>query len=313
MQKATVLRPNEPSASFSLQRLIQFRYLALITVIATYGLIVLGGTVRATDSGTACPDWPLCHGRVVPQFETHVMIEYSHRLAASVVGFMILAVAIWAWRRHRSDRLVMRAVSASIVLLFAQVLVGALTVNTETAASVVALHLSIALTLLAMLILVAVASLQPERREMAWSGLPALAIATALAVFALVLSGAYVSQTGAGLVYPDWPLFDGKIVSAGGKLANLHYAHRLLAAFVGAMMLALVIRTLSKNGRGPPRAIVAVALGVYVVQVLFGASNIWFDLATSVRIIHLALASALWGVLVFGVAWAHLSPDQRGA
>jgi hypothetical protein len=49
-----------------------------------------------------------------------------------------------------------------------------------------------------------------------------------------------------------------------------------------------------------------VAFAVYVAQVLFGASNIWFELATSVRIIHLALASALWGVLVFGVAFIRL-------
>jgi len=310
MQKATALPATEPRARLSFANLAQFRYLVLITVIATYGLIVLGGTVRATDSGTACPDWPLCHGRVIPQFETHVMIEYSHRLAASVVGFMILAVAFWAWRRHRGYRLLMRAVSASVVLLVAQVLVGAVTVNTETAASVVALHLSIALTLLATLIVIAVAAFRPEERELAWSALPVLSIATATAVFALVLSGAYVSQTGAGLVYPDWPLFDGKVISAGGELANLHYAHRLLAAFVGVLMVALVVRTFRENRRGSARGIVAVALAVYIAQVLFGASNIWFDLATSVRIIHLALASALWAVLVFGVAWTYWGPHS---
>jgi heme A synthase len=72
-----------------------YRLLAVLTVIAVYGLIVLGGTVRATGSGTACPDWPLCHGRVVPPFETKVMIEYAHRLVASAVGFMILGTVIW--------------------------------------------------------------------------------------------------------------------------------------------------------------------------------------------------------------------------
>jgi cytochrome c oxidase assembly protein subunit 15 len=190
------------------------------------------------------------------------------------------------------------------------VLVGAATVNTETAASVVALHLSIALTLLATLIVIAVAAFRPEGRELGWSALPVLSIATATAVFALVLSGAYVSQTGAGLVYPDWPLFDGRVVSAGGKLANLHYTHRLLAAFVGVLMVALVARSFRDDGRGLARAIAAVALGVYIAQVLFGASNIWFDLATSVRIIHLALASALWAVLVFGVAWTCFSPHS---
>ena len=36
-----------------------------------------------------------------------------------------------------------------------------------------------------------------------------------------------------------------------------------------------------------------------------GASNIWFELATSVRIVHLALASALWMALVFTVTWGY--------
>ena len=67
MQKASVLRierprPTEPG----LRGRIQFEYFAALTILLTYGLIVLGGTVRATDSGTACPDWPLCHGRVLP-------------------------------------------------------------------------------------------------------------------------------------------------------------------------------------------------------------------------------------------------------
>jgi len=322
MQKATTL-PVAPRERLlvSIREFVQFRYCAVLTVLATYGLIVLGGTVRATDSGTACPDWPLCHGRVVPQFETHVMIEYSHRLVASIVGFMILVVAVWVWRRYRGDKLMTRAAGAAVVLLVVQVLVGAATVDTETDGSVVALHLSVALTLLATLIVIAVAAFgdgraplvpsipQDERegrgdeRGKASFGISKLAIATLVAVFALVISGAYVSQEGAGLAYPDWPLFDGKLTSSGGKLADLHYLHRMLAAFVGVLMLALVVRTLRTERRGLARVIVTFAFAVYVAQVLFGASNIWFELATSVRIIHLALASGLWGVLVFGVAW----------
>jgi hypothetical protein len=43
---------------------------------------------------------------------------------------------------------------------------------------------------------------------------------------------------------------------------------------------------------------------------MVGASNIWFDLATPVRILHLALASAVWAALFAGIVYRHLYPLQ---
>jgi heme A synthase len=287
----------------------RFEYLAIATITLTYGLIVLGGAVRATDSGTACPDWPLCHGRVLPRMEGHVLVEYSHRLVASIVGVLIFATAIWAWRRNRSDSLVRGVALLATGLLVAQVLVGAATVDTETNASVVALHLSIALTLLATLIVLGLADSRSYIETP--KELPVLPIVVALGAFALVISGAYVSQEGAGLAYPDWPLFNGKLVSAGGRLADLHYAHRLLAAGLGVLVLALASATWRREKRPVLIVAVAVAVAIYIAQVFVGAANIWFTLATPLRILHLALASALWAVLAFTSAWSYLRPGTR--
>ena len=54
----------------------------------------IGGVVRITESGLGCPDWPLCHGRIIPPFDAATLIEYSHRLMASVVGLLVLATLV---------------------------------------------------------------------------------------------------------------------------------------------------------------------------------------------------------------------------
>jgi heme A synthase len=314
LQNATTIpaaRPTNTSAFQRLKTAFQFRYFAIFTVIATYGLIVLGGTVRVTDSGTACPDWPLCHGQIIPPADTKVWIEFSHRLVASIVGFLIIAVAFIIWRRYRDNRIMLVAAATSVVLLGAQVLVGGVTVGTETAAGIVAIHLTIALTLISCLIIMA-AGVQRPFADSTWTvrglaaALPKLTIATLGGVFALIIVGAFVSQMGAGLAYPDWPLFDGALTSSGSRNGDIHYAHRLLAVVVGVVALAFAMMAFKRETNTLVIAGVAVAAALFAAQVLVGASNIWLDLATSVRIVHLALASALWAVLVFALAWSHM-------
>lgn len=321
LQNATTIPASAPPNATLAGRLrsaLRFRYYTIFTVLCTWGLIVLGATVRVTDSGTACPDWPLCHGQVIPPADTKVWIEFSHRMVAMIVGFMILGVVFWIWRHHRQNKLLMRAAVVSVALLGLQVIVGGVTVGTETAASVVAIHLTIALSLISTLILIAVAVQEPvQQRLMPLRGIagrmPLLALAGFGGLFALIIIGAFVSQMHAGLAYPDWPLFDGRLRPSESIEGQIHHGHRAMAAVVGVLLLVLTVRILRTERNEIVLGGIAVAFLLFAAQVFVGASNIWLDLATSVRILHLALASALWAVLVFALMWSHARTNESGA
>ncbi len=306
-----------------------FGLLSVVTLATTYALVVLGGVVRATDSGDACPDWPRCHGQLVPPFETAVLIEFSHRLLASVVGFLILAVAIVAWRNRKSYPVIAWAALTAVAMVIGQIILGGLTVLNDLPSSLVMAHLAMASILLATLMVITVLAFFPRPQALASqpetpaaqpgrSPEPMItfrnqAALAAIAILALMLTGSYVSGSGAGLAYRDWPLFDGQLMPDGGRLAVIHATHRFAALLVGlfvAHVAAKAWRTQRENK--PVLYGAAFALTLYVAQAMVGAANIWTLLQPAASATHLALAVALWATLVAVTLLAHGAAQNAG-
>ena len=71
----------------------------LLLTVFTWAQIAFGALVRAKQAGLSCPDWPLCHGALVPNLKlTGVVYEYGHRLLAAVVSALYLLGAWLGWR-----------------------------------------------------------------------------------------------------------------------------------------------------------------------------------------------------------------------
>src|SRR6478609_136126 len=99
----------------------RFQLFTIWCVVVTFLLIIAGAVVRTTGSGDACPDWPLCHGSIIPPLQLQVWIEWSHRLITSVVYTSVLALAIWASLRYRGERVVARGAWLAMFLLIFQI------------------------------------------------------------------------------------------------------------------------------------------------------------------------------------------------
>jgi heme A synthase len=99
--------------------------LATVSAVGVYLLIVFGAVVRVTGSGLGCPDWPLCHGRLVPPAETTAIIEYVHRTVAAVVGLPLTGLFVATWLRQRHARSVFWSVNLLMLLLIPRCCSGA--------------------------------------------------------------------------------------------------------------------------------------------------------------------------------------------
>jgi len=164
-----------------------------------------GGVVRVTGYGLGCPDWPLCHGQVIPPPGGNPA-EYLHRLFASLASPLILAAALTAWRRFRSIRLIFRPLVLAVALLFVEIALGAVTVLQELPPVIVAVHLGVALTIFAMLLTATAAAFHRCQDSSAADRLvfqdpfARLSLWTLAGVFVVLISGAVVAGSGATAV-----------------------------------------------------------------------------------------------------------------
>jgi protoheme IX farnesyltransferase len=294
----------------------RFQKLALATTASTALLIAWGGLVRATGSGDGCPDWPTCYGRVLPPLEYHALIEYAHRLLANLVVPLIAATAVSAWRRHRGDRAVVVPAVAAFVLVLLQAGLGGVVVLTGLHPLWVTAHLALAMLVMGSLVWSTTASLlgAPARGDVD-RGFARLAVATAAAVFGLLLVGTHVRAAGAGLVFRDWPLMDGRLIPLLRGEAGVMFAHRVLAAAVTVLVLWQAIRARAMRPR--VRALVALstaALLLLVAQVLVGAAAVWTRLSAGAVTAHVGLSALIWGAVVaVAVTAGRLAPSRAEA
>ena len=121
----------------------RFTLLATFTAIAIYALLLFGSHVTATSQWYVFPDWPLMNGAVIPPLTDANSAHVLHRWVAVVVGIIVWATALAAWRTQRSHPWTIRLALTTAVLFTIQAIVGGLQVLTGLAAWTQTLHLAL--------------------------------------------------------------------------------------------------------------------------------------------------------------------------
>ena len=116
-----------------------------------YSLMFVGGYISAAGLGLTCPEWPLCPNGVMPNDE--YFIEWIHRTVAATTGVLILATTIGAWLNKNAGRKIKFTSAFASALVVTQITLGALVIDTQLHAVLVAVHLGIGILLFAMTLL----------------------------------------------------------------------------------------------------------------------------------------------------------------
>ena len=285
-----------------------YRRLALFTAIATFALIIVGGVVRVSDSGLGCgpagsgfSGWPFCNGDLAPGVDLNSIVEYTHRVLAVVVGFMILALFVQAFRRYR---FLLPATGALLLLLAVQGGLGGVTVEENLDEAYVAAHLCLAMLLLGLLLYIVRATRRVEPVD-GGPRLRALATAASVAVLCTIVAGGYMAgtqnygradyQLGDGAHHAcgkEFPSCNGDFMPFGeSRLVDIHLTHRFFMYVASILVIALVVVALRR--RIAVRYARALA-GLLALQVLVGALNVWLDEYELLILAHLALGTLLW-------------------
>ena len=195
---------------------------------------------------------------------------------------------------------------AAFPLMIAQAVLGGIVVKTDLDPWWVTAHFAAALALVADVVYLAANSFctvkLPEKAGPIAGSNPKFArltVWTAVVTGTLLLVGTYVRARGAGLAFDDWPLMNGKLVPALEGVASAMFTHRVLAAAGFLLVLYTAVRAWTMAPRSKDLVVLSsTALGLFVVQIMVGAANVWSRLRPAAVVAHVALSVLIWATLV---------------
>lgn len=279
--------------------------LAKLSTVATFVLLVIGGTVNPTGSSLACPEPTLvCHGQLFPPMVGGVFYEHGHRLAAMTVGLLQILLTVTLWRRRRE----LRGLAVLLLgLVIAQGVLGAITVAYKLPWFISTGHLLTGMSYFALLVYTAfrtrraltVPELQARDAAMAALGnARSWIMAAVAAVLVQLLLGALVRHGGAAMVCLGMPT----CTRLGDWwpdtfVQHLHMVHRAVGVLVGIITTVAAIVVARRAAAWPRlRLMMIIAPLLVAAQITLGIATVLTLRSVPVAVAHFAGAASLWAL-----------------
>ncbi|HSR68455.1 MAG TPA: COX15/CtaA family protein [Acidobacteriota bacterium] len=280
-------------------------------VLAYTILVILWGAfVRATGSGAGCGShWPTCNGEVIPRAPAlETLIEYTHRLSSGLLGFLVVGLLIWAFRRFPSAHPLRKGALWSLLFVIAEALIGAGIVKFEWVADndsiarviTMAFHLVNTFFLLAAMTLTAWWASGGGQVRLRGQGRVGLLLAVAMvSVLLLGASGAVTALGDTLVLNSNVDPQDSPVVAS---LVLLRFVHPMLA--LALLLLIMVTARICASTSSDPQTRLwgRSMMVVYHFQLLVGVVNVFLQAPVWIQLVHLLLADVLWILLVLTAA-----------
>lgn len=218
---------------------MNFRNLLFLLIILTFTLINLGGHVHNTGSSLACPDWPLCHDQIMPEMKGGVLIEHSHRLLASLVGFLTLLTVIFVKKGTQSASVAY----AALLMVVLQGILGGLTVIYRLPPLVSIAHLGLSMIFFCTLIYFHHLLTSPEKIEVPLLFKKTLR-ATLILLYLQIILGAFIRHMGLGTICGlgyGHSILCSDLLLPESLSQSIHMLHRFLGPMIGLSIISLNI------------------------------------------------------------------------
>lgn len=294
--------------------------LAFLLSILIFINILFGPLVRATDSGLACPDWPLCYGKVIPPPEFRIWMEVGHRIYSGLLGFVILALSILIFKNPDLRSRFGIIAFAALVVLINQVILGKLTVTKLLDPGTVNMHLLNAILLFTLIVSITAKAnfiiktgtdtIHLIRWNAIFSKKNILISITLFIISFQLFMGGRVSSNYAGLACPDWPTCHGKWLPPMEGLVRIQMEHRIMAYIILILIILNFALSIFKSYDRRSRLFLRMSLYTVGVQIILGVSNVLFQLPILVTALHTGMGVALF-ILVFTTLYYRLLPEEN--